>query len=162
MRLLDNYSLCRAIQYAQKEGANGEVLPVLCLDPASWIPGTLEKEFGMRLISPARAKFVLEAIQNMKKRLNDIGSDLVIVQGDPEKILPAICKAGDVVVAQEEPTLQDIQVQNAVAKALSDKGCQLDLVWNTTLQHRCVVYSLMRFRHCTVRINCIKMSQGDT
>jgi deoxyribodipyrimidine photolyase len=138
LRLLDNYSLCRAVEAAKREGANGEVLPVLCLDPRSWIPGKLEKEFGMRPIGPARAKFRLETIEMMQKQLFDIDSDLVIVQGEPEKILSALCKAGDVVVAQDEPALPDKQEQEAVAKALSDKGCQLELVWNSTTFHRCV------------------------
>jgi deoxyribodipyrimidine photo-lyase len=137
LRLIDNYAMHKAIEVARREGASGEVIPVVCLDPRSWNPSKLEEKLDVSPMGPARAKFLVEAIQDMKQGLMNLGSDCLVAQCQPEELFAALCSAGDVLVAQDETALRERAVQEAVAKALADKGCRIEFVWGTTLYHRC-------------------------
>jgi deoxyribodipyrimidine photo-lyase len=80
LRLHDHRPLSNAI----KQGAT--VIPVYCFDPRSF----RETTFGFPKTGAFRAQFLLESVADLRSQLQSIGSDLIIRQGQPEDILPAI------------------------------------------------------------------------
>lgn len=76
---------------------NAHVYHVFCHDPrwyeevspaTSTAIGGMEKKTGYH-----RARFIMESVQDLKQRLRSKGSDLVVVGGRPEDILPQIREA---------------------------------------------------------------------
>lgn len=74
LRIHDNEVLTKAHQ-------SGEVLPVYCFDPKQF-----EKtSYGFHKTGSLRAKFLIESVENLKKKLGDVGGSLVIRIGKPEE-----------------------------------------------------------------------------
>jgi deoxyribodipyrimidine photo-lyase len=80
LRLHDHAPLAQAVQ----QGAT--VIPVYCFDPRSF----RETAFGFPKTGAFRAQFLLESVADLRSQLQSIGSDLIIRQGQPEDILPAL------------------------------------------------------------------------
>jgi deoxyribodipyrimidine photo-lyase len=69
---------------AASKQSKGRVIPVYCLDPRTF--GT--NEIGWPKLGAYRARFLIEALTDLKSKLKRVGSDLIIRQGLPEEILP--------------------------------------------------------------------------
>jgi deoxyribodipyrimidine photo-lyase len=80
LRLHDHIPLSNAA----KQGAT--VIPVYCFDPRSF----RETAFGLQKTGAFRAQFLLESVADLRSRLQSIGSDLIVRQGQPEDIIPAL------------------------------------------------------------------------
>ncbi|CEM24732.1 unnamed protein product [Vitrella brassicaformis CCMP3155] len=85
LRVHDNPLLTAAADLLQQQGEDKvEVLPIYCitqqdLEPAPW-------EENPRLL--ARGRFLIEALTELKNRLRELGSDLLIVISDPHRFIP--------------------------------------------------------------------------
>ncbi|GGC93461.1 DASH family cryptochrome [Halopseudomonas salina] len=64
-----------------------DCLPVYCLDPRWFEPDHL----GLLPCGPRRAQFILESLADLRRSLRTLGSDLLVLQGKPEELLPALC-----------------------------------------------------------------------
>lgn len=93
----------------------GEVIPLFVLDPFFFAP---EKAQAL----PHRMPFLLESIQALAKRLQDLGSRLVIVEGRSVDLIPALARRWEVdqVLAHRwsEPlgVERDLRVEAALAR----------------------------------------------
>ncbi|MEO1447987.1 MAG: DASH family cryptochrome [Bacteroidota bacterium] len=127
LRLHDHEALVRACEQV------GEVIPVYCLDPRHFgeLPG------GMPKTGYIRTRFLLESLQVLRSRLQEKGSNLLVVRGRPETILPELAKSwgAEGVFAHRETTDEEVQVQAAVEDALFKGGITLELFWGSTLYH---------------------------
>ena len=150
LRLHDCAPLHEAVTIAQRTPGT-EVLPVYCFDPRQY--GTtddvfLGKGFGAPKTGHHRAKFILESVLDLKARLRTVGSDLLILVGEPEKMLSTMAvtgrpstggdntQLGPLILASAEVCPEECGVERAVARAVRPGGGSLSLFHNATLYHR--------------------------
>lgn len=82
LRLEDNEGLVEAIKN------HGEVVPVYVLDK-EWLESEL---FGIARMGAHRLRFLLESLTDLKEQLQNVGSDLYFVIGDPVKEIDEVRK----------------------------------------------------------------------
>jgi deoxyribodipyrimidine photo-lyase len=130
LRLADNRGLAAAAR------ATPAVTGVFVLDPAilearvpADIPGALPA------VAPARLWFLLESLKELAEAWHRAGSRLLILQGDPEQVLPRVAEAlGATVVAWNrdvEPFGRERDRQ--VARALQADGRKVLAGWDQLL-----------------------------
>jgi len=78
LRLADNLGLATAV------AATPAVTGVFVLDPAI---------LGAADMAPARVWFLLESLRELQQRWREAGSRLLVLQGDPEQVLPQLAEA---------------------------------------------------------------------
>lgn len=131
LRTHDHEPLVRAAAHAARHG--GGVLPVWILDPRALAPSP----FGFARIGPHRARFLVEALDDLRTRLRALGTDLWFRTGAPEAVLPALARAAraGVVFHHEETTPEETTVEAEVEHALAADAVALDGAWGHTLVH---------------------------
>eukprot|EP00884_Botryococcus_braunii_P005970 jgi/Botrbrau1/15374/Bobra.43_2s0005.1 len=127
LRLHDHEALLAAHREASS------VLPVFCFDPRDFSRHAL----GFEKTGPYRAKFLLECVADLRARLRDRGSDLLIRVGKPEEVLTELCRqlGASAVYCTGEVTAEEVAVENRVATALESISGRLKRVWGSTLFH---------------------------
>ncbi|MDF9795109.1 deoxyribodipyrimidine photo-lyase [Catalinimonas alkaloidigena] len=127
LRLHDNTCLHHAIQKSDF------IYPVYCFDPRQYE----ETEIGLPKTGSFRGQFILESIRDLRQNLQNIGSDLIVRQGLPEKIIPLLAKELNVtaVYASREVGSEELQVEQSLETALHREGINLELHWQATLLH---------------------------
>eukprot|EP00198_Chlamydomonas_reinhardtii_P003660 XP_001692996.1 CPH-like protein [Chlamydomonas reinhardtii] len=137
LRLHDNPALEQACRQSSS------VLPVYVFDPRDYgkagysvclLPQTPS---GFDRTGPGRARFLLEAVADLRQRLRDAGSDLVVRLGRPEAVLKELAAAvgAGAVYCQSEVTAEEMQVEGRVRAALDRESCELRPQWGGTLFH---------------------------
>lgn len=132
LRLTDNSIIHEAAKRVNS-GAAKEVLPVFCFDPR-WFRST-QWNNGYLKTGPFRAQFLLESVIDLKSRLRDIGSDLLIAMGPPEEILPPLAGPESSILAHSEVTSEEIRAETAVRRRGKSVGASLELFWGNSLYH---------------------------
>jgi len=124
LRLHDNEALYRASQFDR-------VIAVFVFDLRQFSTTS----FGFPKTGAHRTRFLLETVTELRKRLRNIGSELVIRQGAPEEELQELAARHnvDTVFAQKEVTAEEVAVEQAVESSLT---ADLQLIWGHTLFHR--------------------------
>ena len=125
LRLHDNPALLLAAQRAREQG--GWLLPVYLHDPEQ----QLDTRWGFARMGSHRRTFLAQALDDLKPRLQALGSDLLELSGRPAECLPelmrrlgASCLVCEDIAAPEE--------QDAV-QALRAAGLQVETVWQSSL-----------------------------
>jgi deoxyribodipyrimidine photo-lyase len=166
LRLHDNPALCRTAELScgkatkklpvgasaassSKPNPSG-IVPVFIFDTTRIYGSNVRSKLGCLKCGPRRAKFVLEAVADLRSNLEKRGSGLIVAVGKPEIVLADIVKSailrsdnieGGVkinVVCQEEVCSEELSVDKAVraelAKAMS-KGNKFhfETVWGSTM-----------------------------
>ncbi len=111
------------------------VVPVYCFNPSVFAERLTD--YKMPKIGAFRARFLLEAANDLEKQLSARGAGLVVKVGKPEDMLPQLAAQynASVVYASKEVTDEEIKEEEAVEEALSQKGISLNLYWQATLYH---------------------------
>jgi deoxyribodipyrimidine photo-lyase len=127
LRLHDREDLHRAI------ATGAEIIPLYCFDPRQFG----KTAFGFPKTGAFRAQFLRESVADLRASLRSLGSDLVVRQGLPEEVIPALVEelAIDAVYFQEEVTSEEKAVETAVTQALAARGVTVTTVWGATLYH---------------------------
>ncbi|MEL4894581.1 DASH family cryptochrome [Crocosphaera sp. Alani8] len=127
LRIHDHEPLYQAI----KQGAL--VIPFYCFD----IRQFNTTSFGFPKTGNFRGKFLLESVANLKNSLQELASNLIIRKGYPEKIIPELVKQLEIneVYYYEEVTSEEINVEDAVEKALKPLKVKFKGFWGATLYH---------------------------
>ena len=68
------------------------LLPVYIIDPRLWQPDLLTQ---IPKAGPHRLQFLLESLEDLKRNLQSLGSDLLIRVGHPEEVIPALAEVWD-------------------------------------------------------------------
>lgn len=125
LRLHDNPALLLAAQRARESG--GWLLPVYLHDPEQ----QLDTRWGFARLGPHRRAFLAQALDDLRPRLQALGSDLIELQGSPVVLLPELMRqlgasrlVCEAIAAPEE--------QDAV-QALRAAGLQVETVWQSSL-----------------------------
>lgn len=128
LRAHDNEALVKAIASAD------EIIPVYCLDPKHF---KTTRWFGFSKTGAYRARFLLESLQDLRKRLRDLGSELIVQQGEPDYIIPKLASEyqADAVFFHEEVTEEEMKAERAVRIALEEDEVEMISFWGSTLYH---------------------------
>ncbi len=107
LRLSDNLALRAAMDQCD------EIIPVYIFDE-KWLG---EDEWGFRRTGPYRMKFILECLHDLQEHLRETGSDLVVMRGKPEDILPRLAEkyACGKIFCAKEYTHEEIQVEEKLS-----------------------------------------------
>jgi deoxyribodipyrimidine photo-lyase len=128
LRLHDHEPLYRAVQ-AQPE----HLIPVYCIDPRQFA----QTSFGFAKTGVWRSRFLLESLADLRRNLQELGSDLMVRQGNPETVLLELAKQFDVtaVYYHSEVTSEELAVEKSLASGLERINVQLRSFWGQTLYH---------------------------
>ncbi|KAI8547713.1 hypothetical protein RHMOL_Rhmol07G0217200 [Rhododendron molle] len=134
LRVLDNEALYRA--WVSSEA----VLPLYCVDPR--LVNATTHYFGFPKTGAFRARFLIECLADLKKKLMKMGLNLLIQHGKPEEIIPTLVKAygAHTVYAHKETCSEEVNVERLVSSCLrkmetSTNSTKLQLVWGSTMYH---------------------------
>jgi len=128
LRLADNPVLDRAISLRQQHPATTDIVPFFCYDPRWMRPSRC---------GPFRARYLVETVDDLRRNLRALGSDLVVASGAPEEYIPKLVLPGTrcTVFAQGEVASEEVAAERAVRRAVADFGT-LELVWgNSNMYH---------------------------
>ncbi len=109
-------------------------------------------DLDFRKTDAKRVQFLIETVENFKKNLNKIGSNLILRKGSPEEIIPDFIAEFNQekenkhkiieIFAQSEPTYEEIIVEENLKNQLlkqdlkaGKKQIELTLIWGKTLYH---------------------------
>ena len=126
LRLHDNEAFLEASKA-------GNVVPVYVFDTRYF-----EKNFlGLKRTGIFRTKFLLEAVEDLRKNLRAKGSDLIIRVGYAEEIIAQIAKDLEAVAvyASKEVTQDETTIEALLSKKLKPQNIDIDLIWTATLFH---------------------------
>ncbi len=127
LRLHDHEPLRQAVRLGEP------VVSVYCFDPRQFG----QTHFGFPKTGAFRAQFLLESLGDLRANLRCLGSDLIIRQGEPEQVLPALAQqvGARACYWHQEVTSEETTVEQAVAAALKAVGCTGQTFWGATLYH---------------------------
>ena len=114
LRLHDHVPLHKAL----KGGA--EVIPVYCFDPRQFG----QTAFGFPKTGSFRAQFLIESVADLRRSLQQRGSNLIIRTGLPEAVLPALAAEvqADAIAWHAEVTTEETAVEAAIATQIKATG----------------------------------------
>ena len=118
LRLHDNESLIHAL----KSGV--EVVPIFIFDDRVFKGKT---KFGFKKTDRHRAQFIIESVEDLRKSLEKLGSDLVVRVGKPEEEIFKIAQKikSSWVFCNRERTQEEVTVQDALEKRLWSIGQEI-------------------------------------
>ena len=128
LRLDDNESLHEAL-------AHGIVIPVYVFDDR--IFKGLTRDFGFQKTGIHRARFIIEAITDLRKRLRDLGSDLIVRTGITEDVIGDLAAEMKTkwVFCNRERTQEEVIIQDALEAKLWALGQELRYSRGKMLYH---------------------------
>ena len=96
------------------------MLPVFVIQPRWFAVLPL----GFRKSGPHRFRFLLESLEALNEALRTRGSGLLVLVGEPERLLPALAQriGATCITAQAEHTQEELDDEKAVNKALHARG----------------------------------------
>jgi deoxyribodipyrimidine photo-lyase len=127
LRLHDHEPLTRALAKTQ------DVLPVYCFDPRQFKQTSL----GFTKTGYFRLKFLIESVADLRRSLQERGSNLVVRIGKPEDIIPELAETFEAtaVFASKEVASEEISVENLLEQKLWKRKTALELFYTHTLFH---------------------------
>lgn len=128
LRIHDNEILLEATQKATT------LIPVYCIDPRYYVL----TNYNSLKTGNFRAQFLLESLADLKKSLQNLGADLLIVTGKPEELLPNICKkyGVDEVYHHREVASEETEISSNVEDALWKMQINLKHFIGHTMYHK--------------------------
>lgn len=126
LRLHDNEAFLEASKA-------GNVIPVYVFDQRYF-----DKNFlGFKRTGLFRTKFLLEAVEDLRRNLQQKGSDLIVRTGIAEDIIARIAKESDAtaVYAGKEVTQDETTIEASLSKVLKPLNIEIELIWSATLYH---------------------------
>jgi deoxyribodipyrimidine photo-lyase len=127
LRLHDHAALFSACQ------ESSEIIPIYCFDPRQF----MEVELGIQKTGSFRARFILEAVDNLRTNLIGLNANLIVRIGNPEELIPFMADEfhAEAVYFSEEVTQEEKIVEKALEIALWKRGIQTRTFWQSTLFH---------------------------
>ncbi len=127
LRLHDHEPMYRALQ--QK----AQVIPVYCFDERQFATTS----FGFPKTGAFRVQFLLESVADLRNSLFQLGSNLIVRRGLPEKIIPSLAQELEIsaVYFHGEVPSEELAVEAALESALSQINVPVTRFWGNTLYH---------------------------
>eukprot|EP00854_Cymbomonas_tetramitiformis_P007541 gene7541-8978_t len=128
LRLHDNPTFDNEnVAHLMRSHRSNTVIPVYCLDPRDY--GRTAS--GSPKMAPARARFIQESLIDLTRSLRGLGSDLLVLPGKPEKVLPRLCAPNSIIVAQGELCREERQM----VLLQVDYGFNINVTWGVIINH---------------------------
>ncbi|KAI5077160.1 hypothetical protein GOP47_0006984 [Adiantum capillus-veneris] len=120
-----------ALATASKESVS--LLPVYVFDPREFG----KSSSGFDKTGPYRARFLLQCVSDLREKIKELGSDLVVRIGKPEEVLLSLAKAigADALYAHLDVSYEGLQSEKKVRAALQEEGVETKYMWGNTLFH---------------------------
>jgi deoxyribodipyrimidine photo-lyase len=108
-----------------------QIIPFYCFDKRQF--GTTS--FGFLKTGNYRAQFSLESVVDLRNSLQQLGSNLIVRYGLPEKFILSLVKELDIdaVYYHKEVTSEELKVEQALQQTLSQLKANFKSFWGTTL-----------------------------
>lgn len=133
LRMVDNYAMNWAIQYAKPKK---EIIPVYCFDPRTFKNHT---DYETRKTGLVRARFQIESVLDLRQSLKQVGSELVLSCEKPETFLPKLFSKDmeNIIVYQTEICSEELEVEDNVKYHAKKTGLETKVqsVWGSTIVH---------------------------
>ncbi|QEM14000.1 DASH family cryptochrome [Mucilaginibacter rubeus] len=128
LRIHDNEILLEAVRKADK------VLPVYCFDPYYFQPTSS----GAPKTGSFRARFLLEAVADLRKNLQGFGAELMIRIGNPSDVIPQLAEEYHVneVYHHREVAYEETNISEEVEAALWKMRLNLKHFIGHTMYHK--------------------------
>lgn len=128
LRIHDHEVLHKALQKKDTQ-----IIPFYCFDERHYQDTAL----GFPKTDTFRAKFIIEAVQNLRQNLQDLGSNLIIRKGKPEEEILKIASDYGIkaVYTHQEVTHEELQVEQSLQEELWAKKIAFETFWGSTLFH---------------------------
>lgn len=128
LRIHDHEGLHKALD------RDADVIPLYCIDPRHFETTS----FGFPKTGSHRAQFLLESLHDLRASLRAIGSELIVREGKPEEIIPALAAKHQVttIIYQKEVTKEEVAVEKALEQKLFKEGIEMAAYWGSTLYHK--------------------------
>lgn len=125
LRLHDHAPLDAALQQ------QAQILPLYCFDPREFG----ETLWGFPKTGDFRGQFLRESVVDLRQAWQQRGGDLLVRQGKPEQLLPALCQqfSIDAVYWHREVTSEETRVEKRLKKALEQSNILVKTFWGSTL-----------------------------
>ncbi len=119
LRLHDNEAMTEALLHCEK------VIPVYVFDERMFLGKT--RQFGFPKTGKFRAKFLLESVEDLRRNLRKLGSDLVVRVGKPEDELFQLARKFKTswVFCNRERTQEELQIQDVLEQRLWTVGQEI-------------------------------------
>lgn len=132
LRLHDNEALTEA-------ATADRLLPVYAFDPREYGEAAYggRDSFRFEKTDGHRARFRRESVADLRESLRDRGSDLLVREGRPERVVAAVAAAvdADAVHLHTSPCPEEAGVEGATRAALREDGVDARRYWGHTLYH---------------------------
>ncbi|AFY70021.1 deoxyribodipyrimidine photo-lyase (single-stranded DNA-specific) [Thalassoporum mexicanum PCC 7367] len=116
--------------------AGAIAIPIYCFDPRQFAT----TKYGFAKTGAFRAQFLTESVLDLRDRLRQLGSDLIVRYGEPEQILPELAQKlnanANAIYYHQEVTSEETKVEAAIAQDLAATDIKLQAFWGHTLYHR--------------------------
>jgi deoxyribodipyrimidine photo-lyase len=127
LRIHDHEPLSMAVNNSDK------VLGIYCFDPQDYnlLPAGFPKIGGFR------AKFIIQSVTQLKNKLQEVGSDLLVYIGKPEDLIPKLCEDLGVnqVYYHKEAAPEERLVEDELENKLFKQKVTVKSFWGHTLFH---------------------------
>jgi deoxyribodipyrimidine photo-lyase len=111
-------------------------VPVFCFDPRTFTEMAYK---DIRRAGILRAKFMIESVVCLRKKLQEIGSNLYVSTAKPHEFIPNLMQNGQAtsIVYQRETSMMDRTIEKEVEKAVTAKNVRAVFmpIWGSTLYH---------------------------
>ena len=127
LRLADNPALAHAVEEAS------QVIPIFCFDPRHFG----RTPFGFEKTGRIRAQFLIEAVTDLRKSLESLGSGMIVRVGKPEEVIPDVCRKTGCkkVFYHHEVTYEAQSVEQSLEKTLKSRNVECKSFWSNTLYY---------------------------
>jgi deoxyribodipyrimidine photo-lyase len=125
LRVDDNETLLKAIE------ENEEVLPIY------FLPDTRLEQLDIPRIGNTRMNFIKESLNNLRGQLQQIGGDLLVIEGPPEDHITGLCKLYNIrkVYTKKQVGNEEKTAQLSVKQQLLGLGIDFETYSTSTLFH---------------------------
>jgi deoxyribodipyrimidine photo-lyase len=125
LRVDDNETLLKAIE------ENQEVLPIY------FLPNTLLEQLDIPRIGNTRMNFIKESLNNLRTQLQQIGGDLLVIEGPPEDHIASLCNLYNIrkVYTKKQVGSEEKTAQLSVKQQLLGLGIDFETYSTSTLFH---------------------------
>lgn len=127
LRIQDNEPIYKAVQDGD------EILPVYIFP----LESNERFPFEIAEVSTFRKAFLRESLQSLMENWSMLGTELLVVKGNPSEIIADLCKkySIDNVYTSKEYAAYEIHEEERVEAALKDLNCRLSCFHTSTLIH---------------------------
>jgi len=125
------------------------LVPLYCFQPSHYLKGT--RHFRFSKVGEPRARFIMEAVQDLKLQLKSRGSDLIVSScfankehGNPYQAVKSVLERLNIagssynctLIFHEEATPEEVEIEDSMIKLCKGYGVQVKTFWGATLYHR--------------------------